>query len=176
MRSRERLHALGARCARGIGLAQVGVVVGCVDGVTPDCSDAAAQCGPTRCARRASPTAQTLPRDARTADARADATTRDADATPSRRRRRGLTMRVVLAALALAGRWLLARACGETRRPIGEECLRGDDCLSGVCSARTCVAAPPLVTGAGGAAARRDAAHSRSSTPAAPTDAPSEGG
>jgi hypothetical protein len=40
-------------------------------------------------------------------------------------------------------------ACGETRNPIGEECLRGDDCLSGVCSSRTCVAAPGLVTGAG---------------------------
>ena len=40
-------------------------------------------------------------------------------------------------------------ACGETRRPIGDECLRGDDCLSGVCSARTCVAAPSLVQGAG---------------------------
>lgn len=40
-------------------------------------------------------------------------------------------------------------ACGETRRPIGDECLRGDDCLSGVCSARTCVAAPVLVQGAG---------------------------
>lgn len=40
-------------------------------------------------------------------------------------------------------------ACGETRNPIGEECLRGDDCLSGVCSSRTCVAAPGLVTGGG---------------------------
>jgi hypothetical protein len=40
--------------------------------------------------------------------------------------------------------------CGETRRPIGDECLRGDDCLSGVCSDRICVAAPTLVTGAGG--------------------------
>lgn len=40
-------------------------------------------------------------------------------------------------------------ACGETRRPIGDECLRSDDCLSGVCSDKTCVAAPTLVTGAG---------------------------
>ncbi|MDB5219595.1 MAG: hypothetical protein JWO86_7522 [Myxococcaceae bacterium] len=39
--------------------------------------------------------------------------------------------------------------CGETRRPIGDECLRSDDCLSGVCSDKTCVAAPTLVTGAG---------------------------
>ena len=41
-------------------------------------------------------------------------------------------------------------ACGETRRPIGDECLRGDDCLSGVCASRSCVAAAPLVGGVGG--------------------------
>lgn len=41
----------------------------------------------------------------------------------------------------------LATACGEVRRPIGDECLRGDDCLSGVCSARECVAAPALLGG-----------------------------
>lgn len=39
--------------------------------------------------------------------------------------------------------------CGETRRPIGDDCLRSDDCLSGVCSDKLCVAAPTLVTGAG---------------------------
>lgn len=39
-------------------------------------------------------------------------------------------------------------ACGESRRPIGEECLRNEDCLSMVCAARTCVPAPTLVTGA----------------------------
>jgi hypothetical protein len=38
-------------------------------------------------------------------------------------------------------------ACGETRRPIGDECLRSEDCLSGVCASRTCVAAPALVNG-----------------------------
>ncbi len=53
-----------------------------------------------------------------------------------------------LASLALCVALVLV-ACGETRRPIGDECLRNDDCLSGVCSSRTCVAAPSLVTGAG---------------------------
>lgn len=43
----------------------------------------------------------------------------------------------------------IVSACGETRRPIGEECLRDEDCLSGVCAARLCVSAPTLVTGAG---------------------------
>jgi hypothetical protein len=54
--------------------------------------------------------------------------------------------RAWLAAVAIA----CAAACGETRRPLGEECLRDDDCLSGTCADRTCVAAPSLVTGAQG--------------------------
>lgn len=59
-------------------------------------------------------------------------------------------MRLALgSALGLALALFVLAACGETRSPIGDECLRGDDCLSGVCSARTCVAAPPLVGGAG---------------------------
>lgn len=36
-------------------------------------------------------------------------------------------------------------ACGETRRPIGDECLRDEDCLSNVCAARVCAAAPSLI-------------------------------
>lgn len=55
-----------------------------------------------------------------------------------------------LSALALVAGMLLVAACGETRRPIGEECLRNDDCLSGYCEARACVSAPSLVTGANG--------------------------
>jgi len=54
--------------------------------------------------------------------------------------------------LAVAVIW----ACGETRRPIGDECLRDDDCLSGTCSARECVPAPSLVTGAGNASAEEE--------------------
>lgn len=51
-------------------------------------------------------------------------------------------------ACGLAAAVALVAACGESRRPIGEECLRDEDCLSNVCAARTCVPAPPLVTGA----------------------------
>ncbi len=43
----------------------------------------------------------------------------------------------------------LVLACGETRRPLGDDCIRSDDCLSGVCADRSCVAQPTLVTGAG---------------------------
>lgn len=39
-------------------------------------------------------------------------------------------------------------ACGESRRPIGDECIRSEDCLSNVCAARVCAAAPSLVSGA----------------------------
>jgi hypothetical protein len=41
-RGRRTLGILGA-----LALAQVGWAAGCVDGVTPDCSDPAAQCGPS---------------------------------------------------------------------------------------------------------------------------------
>jgi hypothetical protein len=64
--------------------------------------------------------------------------------------------------------------CGETRRPIGEECLRSDDCLSGVCSDKTCVAAPTLVTGAG--APPPDELPRIPIGDGGPTDAPAGGG
>jgi hypothetical protein len=48
--------------------------------------------------------------------------------------------------LAIACAFVLA--CGESRRPIGDECIRNEDCLSNVCAARACASAPPLVTGA----------------------------
>lgn len=57
-------------------------------------------------------------------------------------------MRALFAmASALVAAAALACACGESRRPIGEECLRGEDCLSNFCAARACVSAPTLVTG-----------------------------
>jgi hypothetical protein len=75
---------------------------------------------------------------------------------------------------ALAFVVVLLAACGETRSPIGEECLRGEDCLSGVCSSRTCVAAPPLVNGGGGAPPDETARIPVGD--AGPADAPREGG
>ena len=49
-----------------------------------------------------------------------------------------------LGLLALA----MVSACGESRHPIGDECIRNEDCLSSVCAARLCSSAPSLVTGA----------------------------
>lgn len=53
-------------------------------------------------------------------------------------------MRVATQAALLLLAFVLVMACGETRHAPGEACLRGDDCLSGFCTDRICVAAPPL--------------------------------
>jgi hypothetical protein len=50
-------------------------------------------------------------------------------------------MRLCVAMLLL----LVLGACTETRRTNGEDCLKDDDCLSGVCSSQKCTAAPPLL-------------------------------
>jgi len=65
-----------------------------------------------------------------------------------RRARRGARSVVLVVLVALDA--LVTVACGETRRPIGDECVRGEDCLSGVCASRVCVSAPGLVSGTGG--------------------------
>ena len=40
----------------------------------------------------------------------------------------------------------LAFACATTKRAPGEECLKSEDCLSGICSQLVCAAAPPLTS------------------------------
>ena len=39
----------------------------------------------------------------------------------------------------------LAYACAETKRSLGDECIKSEDCLSGICSAFVCSATPPLI-------------------------------
>jgi hypothetical protein len=39
-------------------------------------------------------------------------------------------------------------ACNETRRSLGEECLKGDDCISTLCSSQHCVEEPPALDAA----------------------------
>ena len=39
----------------------------------------------------------------------------------------------------------LVCACMETRRSLGEDCLKNDDCLSGVCAQFLCASAPPTI-------------------------------
>jgi hypothetical protein len=45
----------------------------------------------------------------------------------------------------LAVAMLLASACMETRRALGEDCLKDNECLSGICSQLRCATAPPTV-------------------------------
>jgi len=52
---------------------------------------------------------------------------------------------VPLTVVALVG--LAGGACSEQRRSLGEDCLKGDDCLSNTCSAQRCAAAPPTANG-----------------------------
>lgn len=40
----------------------------------------------------------------------------------------------------------LFNACAETRRSLGEECIKNDDCLSNICESLHCAAAPPIGT------------------------------
>jgi hypothetical protein len=39
----------------------------------------------------------------------------------------------------------LAGACSQLRVPLGSDCLKAEDCLSGFCAQLHCVAAPPLL-------------------------------
>jgi hypothetical protein len=41
----------------------------------------------------------------------------------------------------------VASACVQTQRALGEDCLKDQDCLSGICSQLQCAAAPPLLDG-----------------------------
>ena len=61
-----RIATIGAVAAvAAIAVVQVGYVAGCVDGVTPDCSDAATGCGPSLDGTFDSAEAQPLPESGR---------------------------------------------------------------------------------------------------------------
>ncbi len=84
----------------------------------------------------------------------------------------------------------LLGACGETRRSLGEDCLKAGDCLSGVCSQLQCSAAPQLRDGSSAspadaapdpamfsdASAAADSADARDAVDAAPDAAPADTG
>jgi hypothetical protein len=54
---------------------------------------------------------------------------------------RGHSLGVVLLVTGL----MVSSACTETRRSLGEGCLKDEDCTSGICSGQQCAAAPPLL-------------------------------
>jgi hypothetical protein len=55
--------------------------------------------------------------------------------------RRRAVPAIITVALTTAG--VSLGACTETPRPLGEDCFRDQDCVSGLCSALKCVAGPP---------------------------------
>ncbi len=76
---------------------------------------------------------------------------------------------------------LFALACTDTRRGLGEQCLKSEDCVSNLCVARECASQPPLITGtsqppadAGPDVTVVDDASDSGFVPDAPTDAPSD--
>lgn len=85
---------------------------------------------------------------------------------------------VVLALLAFAVAMGIAGGCAETRRTIGEDCLKSEDCLSGICSQLVCVAAPPTTDQKPGNAdaSTADAPAEAAPAEAAPEAAPETGG
>jgi hypothetical protein len=50
---------------------------------------------------------------------------------------------LVVVALALGAG--AASACVQSQRALGEDCLKDQDCLSGICSELQCAAAPPVL-------------------------------
>jgi hypothetical protein len=56
---------------------------------------------------------------------------------------RRLDRRLVCVCACAAIGALLGNACLETRRSLGEDCLKDGDCQSGVCSQLRCAATPP---------------------------------
>jgi hypothetical protein len=55
--------------------------------------------------------------------------------------------RIIAAAFPPVVAMALASACVQTQRALGEDCLKDQDCLSGICSQLQCAAAPPLLQG-----------------------------
>jgi len=57
-------------------------------------------------------------------------------------------LRTSLRTIAVAGSLIagvIAAACSESRFPLGSDCLKDEDCLSGICSQQRCTAAPPYL-------------------------------
>jgi hypothetical protein len=63
--------------------------------------------------------------------------------TDRRRARARVLPAAALAALAIGA---LLAACADTAKVLGEECIKSQDCQSGLCESQVCVAAPPFLT------------------------------
>jgi hypothetical protein len=59
----------------------------------------------------------------------------------------GSSTRVIAAVFLPVVGMALAGACVQVQRALGEDCLKDQDCLSGICSQLQCAASPPLLNG-----------------------------
>jgi hypothetical protein len=60
---------------------------------------------------------------------------------------RGRVARSFVVATAMAVVTVVFCCCAGEQKALGEGCIKGEDCLSGVCSDGVCIAAPPLLDG-----------------------------
>jgi hypothetical protein len=58
---------------------------------------------------------------------------------------KGSELPVTVRSSLVVGAMLLEASCMETRRSPGDDCLKDDDCLSGVCSQLHCTTRPPTI-------------------------------
>jgi hypothetical protein len=63
--------------------------------------------------------------------------------TDRRRVRARVLPTAALVALVVGG---ALAACADTTKTLGEECLKSEDCQSGLCQSEVCVAEPPFLT------------------------------
>jgi hypothetical protein len=63
--------------------------------------------------------------------------------TDRRRVRARVLPTVALVALAIGS---AVAACANTTKTLGEECIKSQDCQSGLCESQVCVAEPPFLT------------------------------
>jgi hypothetical protein len=62
--------------------------------------------------------------------------------TEKRRVRARVLPTALLVVLAIGGAVV---ACADTTKVLGEECIKSQDCQSGLCESQVCVAAPPFL-------------------------------
>jgi hypothetical protein len=86
---------------------------------------------------------------------------------------RGLAFLAFIVALALATG--LVGSCNEWRRSLGEDCLKDQDCLSGICSQFHCGTVPPYLGAEGTVVGADGAGGSNAPVEAASNDAPIDG-
>jgi len=91
--------------------------------------------------------------------------------------RRRFSLRTIV--VVVLGVGAVAVACADTRKTLGEECIKDVDCQSGICGSGRCAAAPPILdrdASTPAPDASTDAAEAGDAPVEAAPDAPAETG